>query len=846
MITNKVSKINGEIYKPKRSISSKIGNEVEEDNINNKKIKSRHRKTASSYFLGSYVSGNELNKFLQEYKESNNQNNNQNNKNQNENNLNIEKKNEINKFKNVLFEKNEILNQNKIEKEKDNENILCLTNASFYSYSIDDDNDIKNKDNCENNSVLIKGGEESSIFNNNEKKTNSYNPFLELEKNKEKYSQDKSFIPIKNGLKYIKDKEERVTESYLLALNGGESNIKKGKNPYLSTASIIEEERSEFIESTSKKQSIITSNRFVKDINFKKKKIENEFNLVQNEKDNILEKAEDEENKENIDINININNKKNNGNNNNAINKKNSKMEFDIDLNKIKIQKNKKVEKIKKCIRKNKENLLNSFFNLSCNRSIPSSQNSKKKEETYSSSTAMTNTQKSNNRIINKNNFGSNISNFSFAKKDNIHQEFFKSQNKVTKISNNKKKRTYSYNGGYISYLYNQRFNTENSNNNTSDKIKFSISKFIYQKNNKNIIYNIYNTTTKENLSKAKYNLNLTKAMNKSLITKIKFNTHMKIPHKKFDKTKVQKIYKNVCPSRKNVINTSKNKKLDNKLLLNLSNHRKSLSISKLKIDNITRHKKVFSSCGMDNKIAQINLNIDRSATFKKPKPVLNHVGTNSEKINNSQILSKRNKNIIINSKDNIRLPTYSDSRSSRVKQKIGYRIITEYDNKNTNKIMNIRKANSGLLKVKLDCDIENKSEFDINISNKNQTLIILKDKIKFLKSYKKNDVLEKIQINKNNNKSNFILLCDKVKEDFIFSGLYKYFEKDKKFLKIYGNEEMPNYILIKDINKENYNIYENKIIRDEENKIRFLFEQLNSFYFSFNAIIICKKIKLL
>ena len=73
----------------------------------------------------------------------------------------------------------------------------------------------------------------------------------------------------------------------------------------------------------------MASNRFAKDINFKKKKIENEFNLVQNEKDNILEKAEDEENKENIDININ-NNKKNNGNNN-VINKKKSKMKLDID-----------------------------------------------------------------------------------------------------------------------------------------------------------------------------------------------------------------------------------------------------------------------------------------------------------------------------------------------------------------------------------------------------------------------------------------------------------------------------------------------------------------------------------
>ena len=837
MITNKESKINGEIHKLKRSISSKIGNEVEENNNNNKKIKSRHRKTASSYFLGSYVSGNELNKFLQEYKDSNKE-----NINQNENNLNIEKKNEINNLKNLLFEKN--LNQNKIEKEKDNENILCLSNASFYSYSVDDNNDIKNKDNCKDNNFLIKGEEESSNFNNNENKTNNLfanNPFIELEKNKEKYSQDKSFIPIKNGLKYIKDKEERVTESYLLALNGCESNRKKGKNPYLLTASIIEEERSEFIESTSKKQSIMASNRFAKDINFKKKKIENEFNLVQNEKDNILEKAEDEENKENIDININ-NNKKNNGNNN-VINKKNSKMEFDIDLNKIKIQKNKKVEKIKKCIRKNKENLLNSFFNLSCNRSIPSCQNSKKKEETFTNSSAITNTQKTNNRIVSKTNMSTNISNFSFAIKDKMHNEFFKNnQNKVTKIANNKKKRTYSYNGGYISYLYNQRFNTENSNNNTSDKIKFNISKFIYQKNNKNIIYNIYNTTSKENSSKAKYNLN--KAMNKSLLTKIKFNTHMKIPHKKFDKTKVQKICKNVCNSKKNVLNKSKTKIIDNKILLDLSNHRKSFSISKLKIDNNIKHKKFFSCSGMENKINQINLNINKSPTFKKPKPVINHVKTNLEKINNSQIL--RNKNIIMNSKENIRLPTYSDTRSSRVKQKISYRIITEYDNKNSNKIINIRKANSGLLKVKLDCDIENKTEFDINISNKNQTLIILKDKIKFLKSYKKNDVLEKIQNNINNNKSNFILLCEKNNknnnDDFIFCGLYKYFEKDKKFLKIYGNEEISNYILIKDINKDNYNIYENKIIRDENNKIKFLFEQLNSFYFSFNAIIICKK----
>ena len=65
MQTKKEVTFNGDIYKPKRSISSQIGNDNVEENLNEKKLKSRHRKTASSYFLGSYISGNDLNKFLQ-------------------------------------------------------------------------------------------------------------------------------------------------------------------------------------------------------------------------------------------------------------------------------------------------------------------------------------------------------------------------------------------------------------------------------------------------------------------------------------------------------------------------------------------------------------------------------------------------------------------------------------------------------------------------------------------------------------------------------------------------------------------------------------------------------------
>ena len=111
----------------------------------------------------------------------------------------------------------------------------------------------------------------------------------------------------------------------------------------------------------------------------------------------------------------------------------------------------------------------------------------------------------------------------------------------------------------------------------------------------------------------------------------------MKIPHKKFDKTKVQKICKNVCNSKKNVLNKSKTKIIDNKILLDLSNHRKSFSISKLKIDNNIKHKKFFSCSCMENKINQINLNINKSPTFKKPKPVINHVKTNLVQIRGHQ-----------------------------------------------------------------------------------------------------------------------------------------------------------------------------------------------------------------
>ena len=854
MLTNEKFENNGDTYKKKRSISTKLLSDLDEKNKPSKCIKSRHRKMASSYFLGSYISGNELNNFLQEYKGINNENSTNCNKNtiseiENDKDEFQHNLNNINKLKNSLINNQNELSTNRNNNTNLNEKNIALGNASFYSYSIEDED--KNE-NDKKNSFIIKGSGDESLTNNCETKSNSYintnnnnnnfnnNPFYELEKNSEKNCKDKSFIQMKNVLKFIKDKEERVTESYLMALNGGESNHKNKKNQYLPTASIIEEEKSEFIESTSKKQSIINGAKFIKDINFKKKKIENEFNIAKNE-DNILEKSSEEENKENIDLNII---QKNQNINYNAINnsikkvinniliRKNSNIENNI--NKIKIKKNNEEEKKRKCIRKNKDNLLNSFYNLSYNQKIiPYSNDNNKnininhhKKEGNGSCINILNCKdilSCTNKIIINNNF--NNSNFHGKEK---RKELIKSSSKsLIKMPSylNKKKRNFSYSGGYISYLYHQRFNTENSMPKNNEKMKYNISKYIYRKSDKNIIYQIYNKNSHERVSKKKLN----KSMNNQLLTGIKFNqkTKIKIPHKKVDKSLIKNKNNEIVNKNMQIIKNNL-KKNENIILLDLS-YRKAFSISKDKNGKEFVNKNILNLREVDS----INY-------IKKVEPLL--CCNIKTCLDTSRALNQRK-----NSKKTDKMPTYSDSHSSRIKQKVRDKIINNNNNNNNNnsrKKCLIRKANSGLFSSKLQSEIQNRNEFDINISNKKQTLIILKEKIKFLKAYEKIDVLEKITKTMNCNKSSFIILCENNNNNdfFVFNGLFKYYENQKRFIKIYGNEKVPNVILIRNINSSNYRIYENKIIQNEENKIQFFFDQIDSFYFSFNSIIICKK----
>ena len=180
----------------RRAISSNLfenGNynySEEEKNKSKNSIKSFHRKTTSSYFCGSYLSSNLEDELI--------------------NNINIDQ---------IYSEKNnkkECVN-NIINKEN---NLDELFDVSFHSYE--------------------SSNEEENIKINKE------------EKLKEKLKENKiktNFVSFKNNLKNIKDKEERATKSYLLAL--GMTKNQNRNEQYIPTVSVIEEEKSDVIDSKS-------------------------------------------------------------------------------------------------------------------------------------------------------------------------------------------------------------------------------------------------------------------------------------------------------------------------------------------------------------------------------------------------------------------------------------------------------------------------------------------------------------------------------------------------------------------------------------------------------------------
>ena len=74
-----------------------------------------------------------------------------------------------------------------------------------------------------------------------------------------------------------------------------------------------------------------------------------------------------------------------------------------------------------------------------------------------------------------------------------------------------------------------------------------------------------------------------------------------------------------------------------------------------------------------------------------------------------------------------------------------------------------------------------------------------------------------------------------------LFKSLMKYYKNQNRFIKIYGDENYPNVISVKNIDIKNYYLYQVKNITENKNK-SLIIESINELRFTANAIIICKK----
>ena len=293
-------------------------------------VKCYHRKTTSSYFYGSYLSSNLEDDLL--------------------NNLNID---EINNKYNIHESSYKRMVRNSCNIYDKGNNVLeQFSNSSFHSFECDNNNNVNNNNNINNNN-----NNESEIKQDmNAQKDNEFIIIKELvdtknendknKKNKEvekNYNNsEKGFFPLKNNLKYIKDKDERATNSYLLALGlTSKQNKKEDKEQYLPTSSIIEEEKSDLIESRSE-----FSNK--KNVLKDKKNFEIKTSTLGRKGTRQVLKFDEKDRKKTLS---------------NDKEKEQLNLKVSVTLNEIISKNNIKRENKRKYLKKNKAIILNSFFN---------------------------------------------------------------------------------------------------------------------------------------------------------------------------------------------------------------------------------------------------------------------------------------------------------------------------------------------------------------------------------------------------------------------------------------------------------------------------------------------------
>ena len=671
-----------------------------EDNLNIKKG-FHHKKRTSSYFLGSYLPNSDI------FENNNN------------NEFDINQKIIINDRKeNIYNNENEEIEQNGINnrlinKLIDAENLNDL-NLSFPSY-----------EESNNNSIIIKKDEASE----SNKKEKSNNILLEMTKYPE--NSNKGFITFKNSLKYLKDKDERTTPSYQLALQVD----KKGeKGNYIITSNIIEEEKSSMMESKSelstKKDFLLNDKKF-------------------DERESLNKKAFEEF----------INNMKINNIRNDFHKKFENKNEIYLALNEIIIKNNKKEEDRKKILSQNKRNLLNNFFTISNTLKLNEEKKYKIEEEKYKREEKNDNLKKVSNYMLIKEKINNKVE---FFPEKRFFEKFFK-KNLNNKIQQNKS-----------SIKDNELINNLDNEN------------------------NIETESVRKNINKIPHFYNMKKKLNQKTENNITYDETIN--------------YKGLKTSNSN--NSQISKKLNKIMIKNDSGIRSGLQTLKRRE------------------------NLNNALSFIREKK-RNKINSDVEKINyynnNTYNKSLAKKSTIVtytNSLTNSNLNTNNSNTQSHSKSKEKSQHF-------------LKKNNSG--------SFNNKGENIIQISNMNlednkvQTMICLKYKLLFNKLYEKIDALEKVNISSFPQKNFFVILCENKKNfnQFLFSGLFKYYKDKERFIKIYGDERNPNYVFLKDIFlKKKYLIYEdnnNSIVNPSINT----FTIANRFKFTNNAIIFVKKIKI-
>ena len=609
----------------------------------------------------------------------------------------------------------------------------------------------------------------------------------------------KSFIPLVNTLKYVRDKEENATESYLLAL-GLE---KEEKNKDYNVGSIIEEEKSDLLISesdfSSKKKILAkygTSSPIKHfdgvNINLNRSKFEQMFKSNNNNNKNTITS-----NKVIFSGSVSIKEhyNTNSNSNNNRIN---------LTLNEMIKRKEEKDKNYRNQLTNNKMCLLNTFYTLT---------------------NANHNGNQSNSNDNNNNNIGNVIISSSkhLHTKDEHnklthHQQIIssypKKQNKINKSSNS------------TTISFNDHSNT-NSIKNTK-KIRRTLSQninSIYNNNNNN--NNHYYYSNRSSYKQPNKELDTTRQINEAILKNN--NINIKIHHSK-SKSKDKAIISfpntndissthnidSITLKQKLIVSHNKNQTVDllalneeltsvNTIpLKNLHYHIKKKTIADLTqitSDNkehvpITKHKHFSNALTLIQSQRNSKSSIHNNSNINIP----NNNNSNCNSNSNSHYISNTNtnNNTSANTNSNTRTYTRSNSRSSRTK-----------DNKND------INSNNGCCfkKTKSQSYLNHIVPVVVNNGNYFQTANTLKNKLVYSKTYEKKDVLDKILsstsngyylimcYNNNHKKQNERNnTCGVIECEFMFLGLFKYYNIKERFIKIYGNEKCQNIIPLKQL----------------------------------------------